>query len=348
MRPRPLGCSFAAWLGVSAGLHAAAVGVLGIPGASEFLARASAWGAPELPPADEPPPHDPGVTLWTIEEPEPEVELGSGESQADAPAWVGFEDPTEHEAPKGQTEQPALTLTPPGGGGNPAALGEQGESAPAALAHEAIGDGAETNPTSRPSVSALPPDDALPPMLDMLDAFDEAAYLVRPEVERPDVPRVDEAILPSAAGEPADAARARAETAPEPAPGEDGPAGNGVGIQSDAESDATSLKEPVVVRLGRPLVRAGDLEIRPRKPRWSLVTQMTALPKSPLMRITFGRDGRVSQAEFVPGQTSGYTDVDGPLLSAVYEWRASGPSLERLPKDDPEAGVTVTVRIVLR
>ncbi|NUQ66724.1 MAG: hypothetical protein HUU18_00380 [Phycisphaerales bacterium] len=120
-----------------------------------------------------------------------------------------------------------------------------------------------------------------------------------------------------------------------------------IGLASDAESDASSIKEAIEYRLGKPLAGKG-LKIRTMRPNWSVTTRLTASPRNPVVRVVFGRDGRVLEAKFVAGQETGYPDVDAPILHAVYRWTASGEALTKLPAGDPRAGVTMTFRMILR
>ncbi|MBK9189177.1 MAG: hypothetical protein IPM33_09515 [Phycisphaerales bacterium] len=140
-----------------------------------------------------------------------------------------------------------------------------------------------------------------------------------------------------------------APTAPQATPAAAQPGGNAgqIGLASDAESDASSIKEAIEYRLGKPLAGKG-LKIRTLRPNWSVTTRLTASPRNPVVRVVFGRDGRVLDAKFVAGQETGYPDVDAPILHAVYRWTASGEALTKLPAGDPRAGVTMTFRMILR
>lgn len=118
------------------------------------------------------------------------------------------------------------------------------------------------------------------------------------------------------------------------------------GIVEDDESAARSATETLTVRPGKPVARAG-LRIQTSFARFSVSALLLTKPRSPLVRITFGRDGRVKRAEFVPGQTTGSADVDKPLLDSLYRWSAKGKDLTTIPANDPDAGLTLTFRIVL-
>lgn len=139
-------------------------------------------------------------------------------------------------------------------------------------------------------------------------------------------------------------------TPPSPAPiGTTAPQPPGpVGIRSEKEADPASKTKPVEVILGRPAAAQG-LEIitkRPRRNPFSLVTRATAIPESPVLDVRFNRSGAVFKATIV--KSSGSPDVDSPVLAAVYGWTARGKDLELLPSNDPEAGITIRVTILLR
>lgn len=117
-------------------------------------------------------------------------------------------------------------------------------------------------------------------------------------------------------------------------------------IESPKEADASATDEPIEYRNGR--VAAGEgLDITTVRPRWALSTRITASPRNPMVIVEFTRDGRVRSAVF-EGVGSGFESVDGPLLDAIYAWRAKGDRLEALPPDDPDAVLTVRIRVYLR
>ena len=119
------------------------------------------------------------------------------------------------------------------------------------------------------------------------------------------------------------------------------------GEKSDRESSAASKIETVdVYSFGRPAASKG-LEIKTVRPRWTETTKLVAVPRNPVIRVTFSRSGRVTSAEFTAGQNTGWKDVDEPLLDAIYRWTAKGEALKQLPPAK-DAGLTVEFRIMLR
>ena len=116
---------------------------------------------------------------------------------------------------------------------------------------------------------------------------------------------------------------------------------------SEADSSPTSRIPAIDVKLGRPAAGQG-LEVITVRPRFSVTTTLTTDPQRSSIDVVFGRDGTVLKAAFVEGKTTGYKEVDGPLLDAVYRWRAKGKALLDLPPGrDPSKGLLVTFHIEL-
>lgn len=319
-------------------LHAAGMvalaGLPGPPGAGPasgetlLILPPEAVRTPEPEPVEmEPPPPEP-----------PPVRPGLEDSASDSPAWQGAAEATEHAAPKSVIDQAALTANP----------GDQGQEA-------AI----EPNPSSE--ASNMDPGGEAKPMDGPEDRPQPAAPApAGHEVEHPPE-RVPGDDPPPGLPEGAEIARF---AWPEPVRmvfGPPGPthdttatrdresakaAGAARGEASDTESDASSTAGAIDYRPGKPLAGKG-LKIRTVRPNWTTTTRLTALPRNPMVRVVFARDGRVLEAEFV-GPGTGYADVDAPLLHAIRRWTASGKELERLPADQPRAGVTMTFRVILR
>lgn len=116
---------------------------------------------------------------------------------------------------------------------------------------------------------------------------------------------------------------------------------------SEADTSPTSRIPAIDVKLGRPAAGQG-LEVITVRPRFSVTTTLTTMPQRSSIDVVFGRDGTVLKAAFLEGKTTGYADVDGPLLDAVYRWRAKGKALLDLPAGrDPSKGLVVTFHIEL-
>jgi len=93
------------------------------------------------------------------------------------------------------------------------------------------------------------------------------------------------------------------------------------------------------VRPGAVLTRRG-LRIKTIRPRFSAVTQVSAVPANPLVRVSFNREGQVISARFI--RSTGYADVDGPILASLYRWSAAGALLRTL-----DERITIQVRLIL-
>jgi TonB family protein len=122
------------------------------------------------------------------------------------------------------------------------------------------------------------------------------------------------------------------------------PAGDQPGIASDKQSDAVSKTDHVEVCPGRPAAAQG-LDITTRRPEFTNLTRITARPRSPVVRVRFDRRGRVAEASIT--SSSGYADVDEPVLNAIYLWRAKGKRLDQIDGADPRAGIWVTFNVLL-
>jgi hypothetical protein len=112
---------------------------------------------------------------------------------------------------------------------------------------------------------------------------------------------------------------------------------------TDSESDATSVVSvpPSVWRNGRPIAAKG-LTIKTRKPRFTILTLVTANPRNPVVEVQFDREGKPASFRLVT--RSGFEDIDGPVLDAVAGWRASGKPLEELK---PRERITVRIKLLL-
>ncbi|MBL8763085.1 MAG: hypothetical protein JNM07_02305 [Phycisphaerae bacterium] len=113
---------------------------------------------------------------------------------------------------------------------------------------------------------------------------------------------------------------------------------------TDRESDASSIR--LVTdrrRLGAPVALQG-LSIATTKAEFSRFTRLAASPRNPIFEIVFDRKGIVKSIK--PLRTSGWKDIDEPLLSSIFAWRASGRVLDELP-GGPDATVRITMTILM-
>ncbi|GJQ31093.1 MAG: hypothetical protein HBSAPP03_29770 [Phycisphaerae bacterium] len=333
--------------------------------------------SPETPlPHPEPP--KPEATPVSVRPPDPpaeppptplrEVTAGVDESKAITETWKGVNEAeaTEHAAPKFEIDQAGFS--PEAGPPMPPA-----EAAPVVDVSPEAPSSEESRATPQPEPVVPPPSTAETPSpnstVEVGDQSNEAtdadeAREAREATPPTEAPRPD-ATLPVPAEAPAqteqeaqalvearEAARVTDSKAAMPgqsppppttlAGGTNAPAG----ILAPDESAARSASEPIAVKPGKPVARAG-LRIQTSYARFSVSALILNKPRSPLVRITFGRDGKVKHAAFVPGQTTGSEDVDKPLLDSLYRWSAQGKDLLTIPTHDPHAGLTLTFRIVL-
>ena len=117
---------------------------------------------------------------------------------------------------------------------------------------------------------------------------------------------------------------------------------------SDRESDATAIKNAIVVEPGKPVAGKG-LQVKTIRPRWAHFTLITASPRNCVVRVAFNRFGKVEEATFL--ESSGRPDVDRPILDAVYNWTAAGKDLEKLAPPEPgkpAETIKMEFRLILR
>ena len=94
--------------------------------------------------------------------------------------------------------------------------------------------------------------------------------------------------------------------------------------RDDREADPTSVVDAGTVRPGAVLVGPG-MEIKTFRPRYSVVAR-SAVPRNPTAMITFDTDGTVIHAELLP--STGYENVDAPVLTSLYRWKARGKRVD--------------------
>lgn len=268
-------------------------------------------------------------------------------------AWLGFKQATDHSAEVGETEQSQLSLDP--GTATP------NQPAPAPTPPPPAPEPA------KPPVQAVAAKDPIAEKLKQQTAAaaktvaelrQRAAELAEevppaaPEAVKAPQPATDPVTAPKP---PEDAAAAqepsKAEPPPTPPQPQTAPAKSGMpGIQSDKEATAVAIKKAPTVRPGQVLATQG-LEIQTRAPRWTIATMMTRRPRNPTVYVTFGRDGRVRNVEFVRSgvemYNTGSDEVDQPLLNAIYAWTAKGKQLAMIDPTQPDAGLTIMLTIIL-
>ncbi len=282
-----------------------------------------------------------------FEPPEPpDIRLGIDRSDAVTLNWLGFESPSEHEALEAETEQSAMTL----------AEGHQPDPAPAPMPEPAAvpapeelagGEAREVTPVASQPIEAMRDlaREAMAAADDVTELLDAATRSAAALAQR-----WTEAASRVSTPQPAPIADSVSTAAPPPPSRPRPTPGGQPGFLTDKEASASAIANAPSVRLGR-VVAAEGLNIKTRRPTWSYSTQLLRRPANPVVQITFGRDGKVRSAGFARDgavvRNTGFPDVDEPLLNAVYAWTATGQALHDLPEDDPDAGITVTLRVIL-
>ncbi len=265
------------------------------------------------------------------------VKLGIDESTASTMTWIGFEDYQEHLAAIADVEQAAFQTTPTGSDATPATPTEAPPPAPE-----------PQDPQDDPSTSPDP--------FDELEAWFDSEAGEGPAVGEPTSPdarsqaledvleRIRQMMENTVETErPTRQEPAPSEPAPpEPAPAQPQPAGQ-PGVQSDQESDASSTVEVTMeqLTLGRPLAAQGLL-IKPRKPIFTTLTLLTAIPANPKAELRFRRDGKPARVRLL--ESSGDSRIDEAVLNSLYRWRAAGKKLRELEGNET---IPVQIRIML-
>ncbi|MFT3683654.1 MAG: hypothetical protein QM783_01805 [Phycisphaerales bacterium] len=129
------------------------------------------------------------------------------------------------------------------------------------------------------------------------------------------------------------------------APGSPGNPSAAPTVKSDRESDAANVKVSGVFRNGK--VEAGEgLDIRTVRPDISLTTRALRQPRSPTLEIVFGKDGRARSVRVL--KSSGLpSEIDEPVINALYNWRARGRVLDELPSN-PDSSVSLEITILFQ
>ncbi len=272
------------------------------------------------------------------------VHAGIEHSLAVSINWLGFATPTHHEATQATTDQAALSPTPstptqptPRPATQPRVLTADSTQNSQKHDQQHTVDAQETStaraaPALPQNISARRAVIALNErMAKLFKDATSAAQRFQPSLPTPPTPVTH----PTRQQPPSNAADS-SPTLRRP---------SRVAERSTKESTPTAVSKPIDWHPGHPAAGQG-LDITTVTPRWSETTRLSALPRNPVVRIDFARDGHVVRAAFLPNLDSGYASVDGPLLDAIYRWRARGQALDDLP-DGSDAVVSMTVRILL-
>jgi TonB family protein len=108
-----------------------------------------------------------------------------------------------------------------------------------------------------------------------------------------------------------------------------------LGEQTTPPSDVRL--NPEKFQFGQVIAREG-IKIKTARPTISAVARVSSFgAQMPTAKLTFTAEGTVIDAELVT--STGYENIDAPLLASLYKWQASGPKLETV--DD---AFTMTIR----
>jgi hypothetical protein len=247
--------------------------------------------------------------------PRPKIKLGLDNSKGEGLSWLGYTEATEHSAPLSSIDQSSMSPTP----------GSAAEAPAPAVAPPQLQELANPNPQP---VTSQQTQEAAQAMAQVGHKLTDALRALAKPQPRPDTtqaqPSTSAGSAPQSPGLP--------------------------GLPADKESIATAVRKAPTVKPGQVLA-ANGLDIQTKAPKWSFTTMQTRRPGNPTVQITFGRDGKVVRAGFVTdGHTvysTGYEDVDEPLLSAIYSWTARGKKLSEYTIQDPNGEVTILVTILL-
>lgn len=251
------------------------------------------------------------------------------------------------EATVSEKQEPQRSQQDPAPASDPAAVpvlpaGPELQEPPKATEHAEL-----TAPALAPEVSTKPALDPPSPLLP--DEFTvEEPRLSPTRTSEPPLPVTapESSTPPEARAEPQPPSES-AQTTPQPAAP---PSGASVrsgdpAIENDKDSDASSIVKAADYRNGK--VQAGEgLDIKTLRPEFSKYTKVTAVPRNPIVEIWFDRTGKAVNVELL--QSSGYKDVDQPVLNAVWGWTAKGKVLDELPKRKPRAVVKLQITMLLR
>ncbi len=277
------------------------------------------------------------------------TDLGIDESDVSTLTWIGFDHYKEHMAALAEIEQAAFQTTPTGA--------EPAQAAPTRTPAETPQDSVDagTPPESPPVADPQPQPPTSPDPFEELETWLEAT-------EQGDGPPEGEPTEPDARAQALQDMLEQLQRMmenpvqtqqPEQAPRPDNsgpqqqsqqpqPAGE-PGEQADQESDATSILDVSMdqLTLGKPLSAQG-LTIKPRKPKFTMLTLLTSVPRNPSAELRFRRDGKPARVRLL--KSSGDPRIDESVINSLYRWRASGEKLRELK---PGQTIPVRIRIIL-
>ena len=245
----------------------------------------------------------------------PKLMLGRQDSPHETMTWIGYTDPTPHEARQAPVEQAAMSPAPPA----PPSVQTPPPKPQRSVSPEELAEALERAQEIRREVgrrfdaSVMQAEQMA---IRMAELIARAAKAVDEEQEKEEAP---------------DRIAREEPVQPQPSPTSD------TGNAEEQESDGTATTEPTKIQLGKPAVAQG-LFIRTVRPSFRYLTRATARPSDPVLRIEFRRDGKVDDAQIE--RSSGNESVDRAIVDAAFMWTAEGERLEKLRDRE-----TISIRI---
>lgn len=193
-------------------------------------------------------------------------------------------------------------------------------------------EGPEPTPLTPPTLAALP----LPPQPEAAPGSpQQVKELNRPDADKTQIPRRPvNPDKPDADGsEPTPTPVMKPTATPTPPQPQQSPA-----PPSDPTAAPKQQREVMPVSRIEGEVKPGEViarygvEVRTTNPRFSTIALRTSAPANPKVIVIFNRAGQVVDAKIT--RTSGYDNVDGPILASLYKWTATGEPLQRIPTDE--------------
>ncbi|MEQ9460490.1 MAG: hypothetical protein RIG82_06020 [Phycisphaeraceae bacterium] len=249
------------------------------------------------------------------------IEPGDTEPSPARVAWISYDTYQDLKARRSVTQQPAVQATANPQDQAPAELTptapSPGQPSPRATAQQPL---AEAQSAPSPEPREAPEAGESPPEQGQTERFLAGGPLI-PQLLSPQTPP-------------------QPESTPQPAGGAITGPDRPTSIPLDTrEVPPTSIKGQLEVQPGKVLAREG-LIIDTVVPRYTIAARTTLPQRNPIVRITFGLDGKPTEVHWV--RTSGLPIHDGPIERALYLWRAKGPMI-----DDAIKPLTVEIKILL-
>lgn len=255
-------------------------------------------------------------------------------------AWISHEAFEALQAPEGRTVQPVIQSSVEPTPDAPLRPSESPAAAPPAEPAPPATATVQTQETTEKQVetaSADPPEaQAAEPVSDVVEA--PASPLPEPaaglamtaaaeEESSPATPDNSEQPEPTEPQEPEEEAPAQEDAEPsQPSapPAGDMPEEPTSAPKDEADADPSDLVPVRVMKPGAVEVSEG-LQVMPARPDFAVTALLTTIPNNPVVRITFGTDGVVIDAELVT--SAGSVTFDAPIRASLFRWKAKGEQL---------------------